>query len=124
MKYVMMICEDERLWEDIGDEERKTTYGEIYAHIQKWSERGRYVEGGAELQSRATARSARVDGSGEVVVTDGPYTELKELIGGFMMIEADSIDEAMETASEWPGIKYGAVIEVRPIVTREMRDAA
>ncbi len=123
MKYVMMICDDERTWENLSDDDRKTGYEEIYAHIEKWSEQGRYVDGGAELQGRATARTARVNGAGEVVITDGPYTELKELIGGFMMIEANSIDEAMETASQWPGIKYGATVEVRPIVTQEMRDA-
>jgi hypothetical protein len=123
MKYVMMICDDENTWENLSDADRKAGYEEIYAHINKWEARGRYIDGGAELQSRATARTARANGSGEIIVTDGPYTELKELVGGFMMIEADTIDDAMETASEWPGIKYGAVVEVRPIVTQEMRDA-
>src|SRR5918994_4375887 len=104
MKYVMMICEDESLWANLSDADRKSGYEEIYAHVQKWEAAGRYIDGGAELQLRSTARTARASGSGEIVVTDGPYTELKELIGGFMMIEADTIDDAMETASEWPGL--------------------
>lgn len=116
MKYVMLICDDMSAYADLTDAEREAGYAEIYAHIEKWEKRGRYVEGGAELQGRDTARTIRRNGSGNVVVTDGPYTELKELVGGFMMIEADSMEEALETASEWPGLKYGSAIEVRPIV--------
>lgn len=119
MKYVMMICDDPQAYANLSDEEMKAGYEEIYAHIEKWSARGRYIDGGAELQGPSTAKTARRNDSGEVVITDGPYTELKELVGGFMIIEADSMEEAVETASEWPGIKYGASIEVRPIVVHD-----
>jgi hypothetical protein len=119
MKYVMLICDEPSLYKDLTAAEREAGYAEIYAHIEKWGKLGRYVEGGAELQGPQTGRTIRGNGSGGVVVTDGPYAELKELIGGFMMIEADSIEEAVETASEWPGIKYGSAVEVRPVVVRD-----
>ncbi len=115
MKYVMLIC-DPADPVDLSEQEQKRVYDEIYAHIEKWEKLGRYVDGGKQLQGPATARTIRADGSGGTVVTDGPYTEIKELIGGFMVIEADTIDEAIETASQWPGIRYGAAIEIRPIV--------
>ncbi len=115
MKYVMLIC-DPAEQVDLSEQEQKRVYDEIYAHIQKWEKLGRYVPGGHELQGPSTARTIRADASGATVVTDGPYTEIKELVGGFMVIEADTIEEAVETASEWPGLRYGAPIEVRPIV--------
>lgn len=119
MKYVMLICDDMAMYDDIPEQEAKEVYESIFAHIEKWSARGRYIEGGKELQPPTTARTIRRNGSGGVVVTDGPYTEIKELIGGFMLIEADNYEEAIETASEWPGIKYGAAIEIRPVVVHE-----
>jgi hypothetical protein len=119
MKYVMLICGDMSVYDDLSAAEREAGYAEIYAHIEKWEKLGRYVDGGAELQDPRTARTIRANGSGGIVVTDGPYTELKELIGGFMMIEADSLEDAVETASEWPGIKFGSSVEVRPIVVHD-----
>ena len=116
MKYVMLICSDARAEADYSEQEQKQVYDAIFAHIEKWQKLGRYVEGGHQLQPPGTARTIRQDAAGGTVVTDGPYVEIKELIGGFMIIEADSIEEAIETASEWPGIAYGAVVEVRPVV--------
>ncbi len=116
MKYVMLICDDPSIYAGLSQDELDKTYAEIYEHIEKWSKLGRYAEGGAELQGPQTARTVRRNDSGRLVVTDGPYAELKEMVAGFMMIEADSIEDAMETASEWPGLKYGSSIEVRPTV--------
>lgn len=118
MKYVMLICEDPDLWAGLPETERKKNYDDIFAHIDKWEKRGRYIPGGKELELPSAAKTVKRDGSGGVTVTDGPYLEIKELIGGFMLIEADSIDEAIETASEWPGIQYGAKVEVRPVAVR------
>lgn len=117
MKYVMLICDDPSNYADLTDQEHKRAYDEIFAHVDKWEKLGRYVDGGKELQGPETAKTIRRDGSGGTVVTDGPYTEIKEQIGGFMVIEADSLEEAIETASEWPTIRLGTSIEVRPIAT-------
>lgn len=116
MKYVMLICGDPQVWEQSPQAERKKIYDEIFAHVDKWEKRGRYIPGGKELQGPKTARTIRSDNSGGVTVTDGPYLDLKEVIGGFMVIEADSMDEAIETASQWPGIAHGDLVEVRPVM--------
>jgi len=116
MKYVMLICDDPSNYADLTEQEQKRAYDEIYVHVDKWEKLGRYVDGGKELQGPQTARTIRRDGNGGTVVTDGPYTEIKELIGGFMVIEADTIEQAIETASEWPTIPLGTSIEIRPAV--------
>jgi hypothetical protein len=117
VKYVMLICDDPSKWADLTEAEVKKAYDDIFAHVEKWEKLGRYVDGGKELQGPETARTIRRDAGG-ISVTDGPYTEIKELVGGFMIIEAETMEQAVETASEWPGIaKYGATVEVRPVVT-------
>ena len=72
---------------------------------------------GAELQPTETATTVRVR-DGEQLVTDGPYAEVKEALGGFFILEAQSIDEACKLAAEIPGAEHGAV-EVRPVYVRE-----
>jgi hypothetical protein len=73
--------------------------------------------GGAELQSVKTATTVRVR-NGDTLVTDGPYAEVKEALGGFFILEADSIDDACQLAAQIPGAAHGAV-EVRPVHVRE-----
>jgi hypothetical protein len=116
MKYVMLICDDPTIWANLDPERLKAEYDKIFEWIGKWEQRGRIVAGGAELQPPTSARTVRQGPDGGTVVTDGPYLEIKEVVGGFMMLEADSIDEAIEVAREWPGIAYGAAVEVRPVV--------
>jgi hypothetical protein len=116
MKYVMLIAQDPRLMESFSDEERKAAYDEIWQMINKWEARGKLVAGGAELETPRSAKTIRRAEGGGVTITDGPYVDIKEVIGGFMRIEADSMEEALEVASDWPGIQYGAAVEVRPVV--------
>jgi hypothetical protein len=71
------------------------------------------VVGGYELDATATATTVRVR-DGETLVTDGPFAELKEAIGGYYVLECDSIDEACGLAAKIPGARHGA-IEVRPV---------
>jgi hypothetical protein len=89
------------------------------AHLARYLEFSRMgreqgaVLGGNELASVASATQVRVV-DGETVVTDGPYAETKEQLGGYYMLECDSIDEAVELAAKIPGAAHGA-IEVRPV---------
>ena len=85
-----------------------TKFGEIAAD---------HIRGGAELFPTATATTVRVIGArgGEVVTSDGPYAETKEVLGGFYLLECDDLDEAVRLAAEIPGAWDGA-IEVRPVV--------
>jgi hypothetical protein len=80
---------------------------------------GKVADGGVELQPKHTAKTIRRGTGGAPVVTDGPYVELKEVIGSIVMLECDSIDEAVRVASEWPWSGGMNTIEVRPVMVRE-----
>ncbi|MEV0719831.1 YciI family protein [Asanoa sp. NPDC050611] len=116
MRYVMMICGPESNWEGPGAEELMATVGTWW---EKWHAEGAIVQGGAELQPVATAKTVRRGDDGKALVTDGPYIELKDVVGGFILLEADSMDEAVAVAATWPGIEaVGDQVEVRPTTGR------
>jgi hypothetical protein len=109
MKFMALIYGDEGRWESLSDEERSA----VYARYRAFGEAGGdKVVGGAELSPNSTATTVRVR-EGETVVTDGPFVETKEALGGFYVLECDSIDEAVALAAQIPGAETGA-IEVRP----------
>ena len=112
MQYLALIHTDENGWESLSDDERQ-------GFMQRYMEFSQQdaVVGGAELQSVKTATTVRVR-NGDTLVTDGPYAEVKEALGGFFILEADSIDDACQMAAQIPGAAHGAV-EVRPVFVRE-----
>jgi hypothetical protein len=117
MKYVMLICGDEANWADTDQAAMDAVMQEMGAWDQKWADK--LAQGSAELDSARTARTVSRGPDGRPVVTDGPYLELKEVIGGFITLEVDSIEEAVAIASEWPTIaSHGDKIEVRPVMQR------
>ena len=108
-QYVLMLLEDES-WEKRSEGERK----QAYAAINKWVDDVRnkgIMKGGEELQSTRTATTVRRQ-NGTMIVTEGPFIESKEHVGGFMMIEVPDLDAAIALAKSWPG----GDVEVRPIV--------
>jgi hypothetical protein len=112
MEFLALIHGDENGWESLSDEERQA----IYQRYMDFSERDEVV-GGAELQSTDAATTVRVRAD-DRVVTDGPYAETKEALGGFFILECGSIDEACRLAAEIPAAEHGA-IEIRPVYVRE-----
>jgi hypothetical protein len=112
MQYIALIHPDEDGWEELGDEERQA----ISQRYMDFSEKDQVV-GGAELQDSDSATTVQVR-NGDRLVTDGPYAEVKEALGGFFILECGSIDEACQLAAEIPAAERGAV-EVRPVVVRE-----
>jgi hypothetical protein len=112
MEFLALIHADENGWESLSDEERQA----VYQRYMDFSERDEVV-GGAELQSTTAATTVRVR-DGDRVVTDGPYAEVKEALGGFFLLQADSIEDACRLAAEIPAAEHGA-IEVRPVYVRE-----
>jgi hypothetical protein len=72
---------------------------------------------GAQLQPSATATTVRVS-NGDTLTTDGPFTETKEVLGGFFLIDADDLDGALDVASRIPAARTGGAVEVRPLVER------
>jgi hypothetical protein len=116
MRYAMMICVDEAAVEATSAEASEGGMAEVYAWFEKWAGAGKVADGGAELQSVRTAKTIRGAGA-DRTVTDGPFIETKEAIGGFVILEADTLEEALEVASSWPGLSSDSVsVEVRPTV--------
>ena len=109
MKYALLIYGNEAEWEARTEDDRTAMYAE-YAAVS--ASPGIY--GGGELQAAATATTVRVR-EGEALTTDGPFAETKEVLGGFFLLEADNLDDAIAIAARIPDARGGSV-EVRPIV--------
>ena len=116
MKYVMLIAGDEDVWANRSPEESAALYERIGQWWGEESAAGRIV-GGHELQPSPTATTVRIGTDGSTSVTDGPFIEGKELIGGFGILDVADLDEALKVAASWP--VPGDVLEVRPIVVRD-----
>jgi hypothetical protein len=111
MKYVILIMNTQES-HDLPEDERKAWYAEVFAWYEKWGGSGKMPDGGQQLQEPSTAKTVRAAG-----VTDGPFIETKEVLGGYSVLETDTIDEAVEIAKTWPGVDRGWItIEVRPVV--------
>ena len=115
MQYLLLIYGAEGHWEARSDEDREAVYKEYYALSNDLREQGKLVSAN-ELQPTSTATTVTVR-DGETIVTDGPYAETKEALGGYYLIEAESLDEALEWAARIPSARDGS-IEVRPVVMR------
>jgi hypothetical protein len=119
MRYVMMINGDPDGWESAPPDESGAVMEQIYGWFEKLSADGKIADGGAELQHPRTARTARRGADGQIVLTDGPYLEIKEVVGGVVMLNAADVDEAIAIAATWPGLLAPTdSVEVRPVVER------
>ena len=112
MRYLLLIHGEEAAWNDATDAERRDMYQAYGAISDQMQERGHLIDA-AELEGAATATLVR-DRSGESLVVDGPFTETKEQLGGYFLVECD-LDTAVAYAAAIPGAKNGT-IEVRPVV--------
>jgi hypothetical protein len=113
MQYMLLIYNPPGDWESMPAEERQAITAEYFNFTEELRESGKLV-GGDALQPISSATSVRVR-DGETLTTDGPFAETKEVLGGYYLIEAESLDEALEWGAKVPGAKYGT-IEVRPVV--------
>src|SRR3954471_18953869 len=112
MQYALMIYGEPGYAEALSDAEREEAYAEYFA----LADDARCL-GGAQLQSAETATSVRVAG-GRTLMTDGPFADTKEVLGGFCLVEAANLDEALELAARIPVARLGGTVEVRPVVPR------
>jgi len=110
MKYMLLIYTDEKSW---TDEEREKCYKESAQLCRELDSRGQYVSANP-LQPVETATSVRVR-NGKQAVTDGPFAETREQLGGYFMIEANDLNEAINIATKIPGARKGTV-EIRPVM--------
>lgn len=115
MKYMMLIAGSEDAWSDMTPEDEGRVMNEIFGWWNEQAAAGRIVEG-HQLQPTSTATTVRPNGPGGATVTDGPYIDAKEVVGGYGILDVADLDEAIAVASGWPGPD---VIEIRPIVVRE-----
>jgi hypothetical protein len=114
MQYMLLIYGAGDSWQELTPEQQQQIGAEYFAFTEELRAAGKMVAGDA-LQPTSTATSVRVR-DGETLTTDGPFAETKEVLGGYYLIDVDTIDEALEWAAKLPGAKYGT-IEVRPVVT-------
>jgi hypothetical protein len=114
MKFMFMIYHDENVLDAMPKGEMQALIDSALDYDDEIRQSGHYIVSDA-LESSRTARTIRVRG-GKVSTTDGPFAETKEYLGGFYLIDADNLDEAIEVAGKIPAARTGGAIEVRPVV--------
>ena len=115
MKYMMLIAGSEETWATRTEEES----ADVRERLGRWwgeqTAAGTIVEG-HELEPSPTATTVRIGSDGGTTVTDGPFVEGKELVGGYGILDVPDLDAALRIAASWPA--PGDVLEIRPIVER------
>ena len=116
MKYMLLIHQGDSPtprspdeWAKLSEEEQNAVYADYQAINENPG-----VTAGLQLQDPDTATTVRVQ-DGKTLTTDGPFVELKEAIGGYLLFEADDLDAAIELAAKIPAARLGGAVEVRPI---------
>jgi hypothetical protein len=112
MRYLMLICADENWLTRLSESEGTAMLAEYGRFGDEMNERG-VLQGGERLRPTSDATTVRVR-DGETLTTDGPFAETKEQVGGFYLVDAKDLDEAIEIAAKIPAAAHGS-IEVRPI---------
>jgi len=113
MKYMLLIYYDEKTLEKVGRAEEARIEGECLKHNEHLKEKGQFLAAN-RLHPTSTATSIRTQ-EGKRLVTDGPFAETREQLGGYCLIEAKDLDEAIEIANQMPPGRLGTV-EIRPVL--------
>ena len=112
MKYICLGYFDEKKWETTSQSEQNAYLDECFAYDDELRKNGHWVAGGEALQSARNAVTLRWK-NGKVFITDGPYAETKEQLGGFGVFEARDLNHAIQLMSKHPAVKSG-IVEIRP----------
>jgi hypothetical protein len=121
MKYMLLIYYEERALEKAGKSEEARIERECLQHTNRLEEKGKFL-GAHRLHPVSTATSLRTK-DGKRFVTDGPFAETREQLGGYCLIDAKDLDEAIQIASEMPSGRLGTV-EIRPVLEFGQVEAA
>lgn len=113
MKFLCLGYMDEQKWHVMSKSEQDAMMQECFAYDDVLRKNGHFV-GGEALQSVRAAKTLRWKG-GKVLVTDGPFTETKEQLGGLLVLEAKDMDHAVALMSKHPGVRLGGPFEIRPV---------
>jgi hypothetical protein len=117
MQYLLLCCFEEARWKALPNSERDRIMDEYGDLVQELKSNGRLIAG-AKLDAIASAVAVRQK-NGKSVVTDGPFAETREHLGGYHLIECKDRDEAVAIASRIPTLAAGGVVEVRPVLWAE-----
>jgi len=112
MKYICLGYIEENKWQKMSESEQKSMMEECFAYDDFLRKNGHFA-GGEALQGPRSAATLRFEG-GKVVVTDGPYAETKEQLGGILILEARDLNHAIALMSKHPGVRLGGPFEIRP----------
>src|SRR5262249_54573280 len=115
MQYMLLIYENENDWASLGEADAGAMMGEYMQFTQDIAKSGHY-KAGAQLQPTRSATTVRIR-NGKRQTTDGPFAETREHLGGYYLVDAKDLDEALGIAQRIPAARTGSV-EVRPVVTR------
>jgi hypothetical protein len=114
VQYLLLCCFEEKLWSEIPESQRDVIIQDYEKLIEDTLKSGHY-QAGAQLRQSSTATTVR-EKSGKPVMTDGPFAETKEQLGGYHLLECKDLDEAIAIASRIPTLRVGGSIEVRPVL--------
>ncbi|HEY3392200.1 MAG TPA: YciI family protein [Lacipirellulaceae bacterium] len=112
MKFICLGYTEEKKWDDLPQERLEAMMEECFAYDDVLRKNGHFL-GGEALQNSNTAKTLRWTGD-KVIVTDGPYVETKEQLGGILILEAKDMDHAVELMRKHPGVRLGGPFEIRP----------
>lgn len=115
MRYMLLIYNNPAVYEAMSEEERAAIGGEVDAIMQELTASGELI-GGEALADASQAKTVRVR-DGAPAVTDGPFAEAKEQFAGYLMVDCDTPERAVEIAARWPDAKYFAM-EVRALMNQ------
>jgi hypothetical protein len=113
VKYILLIYNNPATYTSWSDEERDALFGEVDGIMAELKESGELI-GGEALADASNAKTVRVR-SGVPAVTDGPFAEAKEQLAGYLIVDCETTDRAVEIATRWPDARYFAM-EVRPLM--------
>jgi hypothetical protein len=114
MKYLCLGYHDPRAWDAFSERDRKTLIEQSLAFEQLLRENGHVIDARG-LHGPTTATTLRFDGGGKMSITDGPFAETKEQLGGVMVLEAKDLNHAIALMSQLPCMRVGGSLEIRPI---------
>ena len=115
MRYLLLIYGDESTGANMNEQEQAAAMDKWMTYTNDFQNSGKML-GGEALMPSSTATTVRGNPNGSTMVTDGPFAESKETLGGYYMIEAANLDEALEWAKKMPNMSEGGAVEIRPIM--------
>jgi hypothetical protein len=120
MQYMLLIYDDEKIWQRMSEKER----GELFQQYGQFTETIRKngsFQAGAPLQPTSTATTVRSK-NGKTLTADGPFAETKEQLGGYYLVDAKNLDEAISIAARIPSVRVGGAVEVRPVMNMALSE--